>query len=379
MSDNVHVALLMMVKNETKRLLVSLESTIGYVNSIVIYDTGSTDDTIEILQKFSAKYKIPLRLKQGEFENFATSRNIALDFADTFDDIDYLLLMDTNDEIRGGKNLRKYCVTYKDKPNTGFLLCQEWFSGKYDKYYNVRMIKNRKGWRYRGRVHEWIKNTRYENDDAAIASGDITIRLEEDIVLYQDRTQDDDKTGKRFIRDKALLLQDHLDDPTEPRTLFYLAQTCSCTGDVEESLKYYTIRSTLEGFWEERFHAYYRCGDLTASLNQPWDVSMKWYIKAFEYAPRAEPLIKIAEYYKDKNWFLSYSFADMACKLTYPSHCILFVDKQAYDYNRWHVLGVAGWYSGFHKEGKIGCIKAIESANKEVDKNNLSYYEKSEK
>ena len=101
MSDNVHVALLMMVKNETKRLLVSLESTIGYVNSIVIYDTGSTDDTIEILQKFSAKYKIPLRLKQGEFENFATSRNIALDFADTFDDIDYLLLMDTNDEIRG--------------------------------------------------------------------------------------------------------------------------------------------------------------------------------------------------------------------------------------------------------------------------------------
>ena len=69
----------------------------------------------------------------------------------------------------------------------------------------------------------------------------------------------------------------------------------------------------------------------------------------------------------------------MACKLTYPSHCILFVDKQAYDYNRWHVLGVAGWYSGFHKEGKIGCIKAIESANKEVDKNNLSYYEKSEK
>ena len=379
MSEKIHVALLMMVKNEHKRLLVSLESTIGYVNSIVIYDTGSTDDTIEILQKFSAKYKIPLRLKQGEFENFATSRNIALDFADTFDDIDYLLLMDTNDEIRGGKNLRKYCVTYKDKPNTGFLLCQEWFSGKYDKYYNVRMIKNRKGWRYRGRVHEWIKNTRYENDDAAIASGDITIRLEEDIVLYQDRTQDDDKTGKRFIRDKALLLQDHLDDPTEPRTVFYLAQTCACLGHLEDALKYYNIRHSLIGFWEERFHAYLRCGELTNTLNHGWDVSMKWYIKAFEHSARAEPLIKIAEYYKDKNWFLSYSFADMACKLTYPSHCILFVDKQAYDYNRWHVLGVAGWYSGFHKEGKIGCIKAIEAANKEVDKNNLSYYEKSEK
>ena len=60
MSEKIHVALLMMVKNEHKRLLVSLESTIGYVNSIVVYDTGSTDDTIEILQNFSAKYKINL-------------------------------------------------------------------------------------------------------------------------------------------------------------------------------------------------------------------------------------------------------------------------------------------------------------------------------
>lgn len=377
MSEKIHIALLMMVKNEHKRLLVSLESTIGYVNSIVVYDTGSTDDTIEILQNFSAKYKIPLRLKQGEFENFAASRNVALDFADTFDDIDYLLLMDTNDEIRGGENLRKFCFTYKDKPNTGFLLCQEWFSGYYDKYYNVRMIKNRKGWRYRGRVHEYMKNTRYENDEAAQADGDVVIRIEQDVVLYQDRTQDDDKTGKRFIRDKALLLQDHLDDPTEPRTVFYLAQTCSCTGDAEESLKYYTLRTTLEGFWEERFHAYYRCGDLTESLKQPWDVSMKWYMKAFEYASRAEPLIKIAEYYKDKNWFLSFSFADMACKLVYPHHCILFVDKQAYEYKRWHVLGISGWYSGFRNEGKIGCIRAIEVANQEVDKNNLSFYEKS--
>ena len=377
MSEKIHIALLMMVKNEHKRLLVSLESTIGYVNSIVVYDTGSTDDTIEILQNFSAKYKIPLRLKQGEFENFAASRNVALDFADTFDDIDYLLLMDTNDEIRGGENLRKFCFAYKDKPNTGFLLCQEWFSGFYDKYYNVRMIKNRKGWRYRGRVHEYMKNTRYENDEAAQADGDVVIRIEQDVVLYQDRTQDDDKTGKRFIRDKALLLQDHLDDPTEPRTVFYLAQTCSCTGDAEESLKYYTLRTTLEGFWEERFHAYYRCGDLTESLKQPWDVSMKWYIKAFEYAARAEPLIKIAEYYKDKNWFLSFSFADMACKLVYPHHCILFVDKQAYEYKRWHVLGISGWYSGFRNEGKIGCIRAIEVANQEVDKNNLLFYEKS--
>src|ERR1700752_372163 len=141
MTKSVHIAALMMVKNEHKRLGVTLESVKGIVQSIVLYDTGSTDDTIEIAQIFCNKHNIPLRLKTGEFVDFATSRNISLAFADTFPEIDYLLLLDTNDELRGGKTLRKYCEMFHNKPNTGFLVCQEWWSGQYDKYYNMRLIK----------------------------------------------------------------------------------------------------------------------------------------------------------------------------------------------------------------------------------------------
>ena len=380
MSKKVHIALLMMVKNEHKRLHVSLESVVGYVDSIVMYDTGSEDDTIEIAQSFCKKHNIPLRLKQGLFEDFATSRNVSLDFADTFEDIDYLLLLDTNDELRGGDTLRKYCEEYKDKPNTGFLVVQEWWCGNYNKYYNVRLIKANKGWRYRGRVHEWMKNTRFENDEEAQKAGDSVIRIEENLVLYQDRTQDDDKSGKRFSRDKKLLLEDHKEDPSEPRTVFYLAQTCGCLDHKEDAFYYYKLRTTLEGFWEERFHAFQRCGELSESFNYPWQESMKWYMLAFEHTARVEPLIKIIEHYKDKNWLLCYTFADLACKLSYPDHCILFVDKYAYQYTRWHLLGIAGWYAGFVKEGKFGCQKAIESGlSHPVDKSNMELYEKREK
>jgi glycosyltransferase involved in cell wall biosynthesis len=377
---DVHIALLMMVKNEHKRLHVTLESIVGHVDSIVLYDTGSEDNTIQIAKTFCEKHNIIFRLKEGKFKNFAESRNVSLDFADTFPDIDYLLLLDTNDELRGGSTLREYCKNYKDKPNTGFLVCQEWWSGQYDKYYNIRLVKAHQGWRYRGRVHEWMKNTRFENDEEAQKAGDCVIRITPDVILYQDRTQDDDKSGKRFSRDKILLLEDHKENPTEPRTVFYLAQTCGCLADTEDAFYYYKLRTTLEGFWEERFHAFYRCGELSESFNHPWEESMKWYIKAFEHTARAEPLIKIAEYYKDKNWLLSFTFADLACKLSYPDHCILFVDKHAYDYKRWHILGIAGWYAGFHKEGKIGCMKAIESGiNSELEKNNLKHYEEYEK
>jgi len=377
--DKLHISVLMMVKNEHKRLQVSLESIKFFADSLVIYDTGSTDDTIEIARNFCNQNNIPLRLKEGEFIDFSTSRNVSLDFADTFDDIDFIVLMDTNDELRECSHLRKFCEEYKDKPNTGFMICQEWWSGKYDTYYNLRMIKARQGWRYRGRVHEWLKNTRFENQENAQDSGDVVVRVPNNIVLYQDRTQDDNKSIKRFSNDKVLLLADYEDDPSDSRTVFYLAQTCFCLNHLEDAYHYYSLRTTLEGFWEERFHSFLKCGEISQKLQCPWDESMKWYINAFEYTPRVEPLIQIVNYYKDKNWLLSYTFANLACNLSYPEHCILFVDKLAYSYTRWHLLGIVAWYAGFYTEGKIACQKAIASGiNVEIDTNNLKYYEDKE-
>ena len=70
----VHIAVLMMVKNETKRLHISLDSVVGFADSLVIFDTGSTDNTIQISKDFSEKYNIPLRLKEGAFIDFSTRR-----------------------------------------------------------------------------------------------------------------------------------------------------------------------------------------------------------------------------------------------------------------------------------------------------------------
>lgn len=373
----MHIALLMMMKNEKKRILVTLESVKDYVDSLVLYDTGSTDNTIDIVKEFSEKYNIPLRLKTGEFVDFSTSRNVSLEFADTFDDIDYLLLMDVNDELKNGDGLIQFAKDNIDSSSTGFLLCQEWFCGSYDKYYNMRFIKPRSGWRFRGSVHEYLKNTSVESDDLAPP----VVRIPDNIILFQDRTQDDDKSRKRFSRDKVLLLNDFENDPTEPRTVFYLAQTCGCLQQFDEAFKYYKIRSELLGFWEEKFHSYLRAGDMAMALKHPWHDAFVWYMKAYEHTPRAEPLVKIADYYKEcKNWILAYTFINLACLLTYPDHCILFVDKNIYDYQRWHLLGIIGWYAKFYNEGKIGCIKAIESGKAQnVDFSNLKFYEDREK
>jgi len=374
----VHIAVLIMVKNEKKRLHVTLESIKNFANSLVIFDTGSTDNTIEICKKFSQKNKIPLRLKQGEFINFEVSRNESIDFAETFKDIDYILLLDTNDELRNGEMLRK--ILEENKIHTAFMLCQEWWSGVIDKYYNVRVIKSREKWRYVGSVHEFIKCFNEKVD----GKNNIA-RIDDKIVLYQDRTQDDDKSQKRFIRDEVLLLEEYKKDKNNPRTIFYLAQTCLCLNKYEDAFYYYKLRTELEGFNEEKYYSFYKCGIISFALKHSWYESMAWFLKAYDCIKRAEPLVGITEYYyKNKQWDMAYTFINLACKLEYPNDCILFVDRLVYDYKRWNLMGIISFYNGNYKEGKDALYKAIEGGKKNnldvtLDKNNLRFYYEKDK
>jgi glycosyltransferase involved in cell wall biosynthesis len=365
----VHIAALIMAKNETKRLRVTLNSIKNFANSLIIYDTGSTDDTIEIAETFCKEYKIPFRLKQGEFVDFSTSRNVSLDFADTFEDVDYFLLMDVNDELQSAKELRTFAEKQYTTSKTCFLVCQQWKTSNITKYYNIRFFKARSGWRYKGVVHEYVNHPTKSIEESYE-------RCPENVCLFQDRTADDDKTKNRFSRDKEMLLKEFEKDPTEPRTVFYLAQTLSCLDEKEESFKFYKLRTTLEGFWEERYQANLCCGELTYTLKHDWSEVMGFFLSAFEIVPRVEPIIKIAEYYRQqKQWLLSYTFASLACSLDWPHNCILFVDKDAYDYQRWHLLGILGFYVNKIDEGKNACIKAIQARNQDIDKHNLSFYE----
>jgi glycosyltransferase involved in cell wall biosynthesis len=365
------IGCLMMVKNEEERIHVSLESVANCVKCYIIYDTGSTDKTTDIIQNHCEKNKINLYMINGDFVNFAESRNVSLDYADT-KNIHYLVLLDSNDELRGGDKLVDFAKKEMNSTKNAYMLQQSWWTGLCeDKYFNVRFIKPRKYWRYRGPVHEWI-------EDTAEIKGPIVHRIEENIVLYQDRTKDLNKSLKRFERDKEILLIEHKKDPVETRTLFYLAQTCACLNHVEDAFYYYKLRSKYEGFQEEKFHSFVACGDLSQRLNKKWDKSLGYYMKAINHSQRAEPMIKIAKYYNEqKNWLLAFTFANLACELSYPTESILFIDSTVYKYTRWHTLGIVAYYCGKYIEGQHGCKMAIEAGvNITLDKSNLEFYEK---
>jgi hypothetical protein len=286
-----------------------------------------------------------------------------------------MLLLDCNDELRNGEQMVTLVENHKGT-QSGFHLRQQWWTGaSLDTYFNIRMVISHFGWRYRGVVHEYI--ARVPGSD-----GPDDITKCDDIILFQDRTKDDNKSMKRFKRDKQLLHNAYLRIPEDPRTLFYLAQTCSCLNQIQEAYEFNLLRTKYQGFLEEVYHSYFRLGQLAQRLGHPWEESLGWYLKAYSHSKRAEPLVAIAEFYMSNNsfgkaeadWHLAYTFIAEACKLNFPHAQILFIDKNVYIYKRWHLMGRIAGFANQIREGKEGCIKALQAQDTQVDLQNLTWY-----
>jgi glycosyltransferase involved in cell wall biosynthesis len=355
------LALTMMVKDEAITIKKSLDSVKDVIDSVVVYDTGSSDDTPSIISKWCTENNKPLYIKHGEFCDFSTSRNTLLEFAETIDKPPkYLLLLDSNDELRNPENIVSFI---KSTNCTGYKLQQCWDTkGNLTKYWNVRLVKNKSGWRYTGRVHEYIQTN---------VQGKIP-EVQENCFIYQDRTDDCEKSGERFKRDVVLLLEDYNSNPTEPRTCFYLAQTYKCLGDTTNASKYYELRTHLGGYYEEVFYSHLQL----ARISNVWEDVFKWCIKAYEMISRVEPLLIIVEHYLMKrNFHMAYLFINTAYHLEYPKNQGLFIDNNSYEYKRYHLMARIAWYVGQKEIGREACIKAIIAKNRDIDKHNLKFYE----
>jgi tetratricopeptide (TPR) repeat protein len=354
-----------MMKNESERIHVTLESVKTFADSLTVYDTGSTDNSIDIVSEFARENNIKLNLLVGEFKNFAESRNELLDFADTFQEIDYYLLLDSNDELQKSDLFKEYVIQNNDNFKA-LLVCQSMSVDDDTIFFNTKLVKARTDFRFVGVVHEYLCTNEYKND--------VKVPREK-CVIYQDRSMDIAKSEKRFVRDREMLIHEFEKDSTNCRTVFYLAQTCLWLGRHEEALKYYLVRIEMGGFYEEKFESLIKIGDCMRKLDRKCEECMVYYIQAFNFLERAEPLVIIGEYYyKAEKWKMAYTFLSLACSLDYPTNCHLFINKYWYDYYRWYLMGIVAYYTENLDEGINACIKAIASKDREIDKRNLKCY-----
>lgn len=72
-------ALNFICKDEAHVITRMLNSVLPVTDLIVALDTGSTDNTIQLIQQFGAQHGIPTYVYERPFDDFASSRNHALD------------------------------------------------------------------------------------------------------------------------------------------------------------------------------------------------------------------------------------------------------------------------------------------------------------
>jgi len=146
-----------MVKNEARWLWYSVSSVIEYVDKVLLWDTGSTDGTHEIIQELIKKYPNKIQYKQVvqyTVNDFARVRQEMLDKTTA----DWFLMLD-GDEVWWGDTIRYLLSEIKnvDKDIESIVVptinvvgdifhYQDWSAGMYTfgklkGHYNLRAVK----------------------------------------------------------------------------------------------------------------------------------------------------------------------------------------------------------------------------------------------
>lgn len=247
------ICLTMIVKNESRNMVRLLDSIKPIINMASIVDTGSTDNTEEVIMQWSAEHKMPITVHHEPFRNFAFNRTHSVQMArKAYPEADYYLLSDADFVWMidvGHKFDKRLLVDHK------YLIEQK---NNTLSYANVRLLSAKVDWVCVGRTHEYWR----EAKDQSGYTGEI--RTTKISTLMIDDREDGGSKDDKFVRDERLL-REGLADPDEPADLktrykFYLAQTLKDLQRHHESISWYQERIKDGGWGEEVYYAYFQIG-----------------------------------------------------------------------------------------------------------------------
>ena len=329
------LVVVLMVKNEEAVIAQTVAPFVqGGVHAFLIFDTGSTDNTIERVTAYFQQTQITnFVIKQEPFIDFSTSRNRALDLAyQYFPKAGFFIMPDAEWYIQNADQLLAFCKQELKHSAAPLYAVRAMYAGNCNDYDVPRLFKADSGIRFKDLLHEIP-------DYSGVA-----IKVPREILFdHRPSCYGDEKTHARTKRDIDLLLYEHNKDPDNARTLFYLAQSYMVLKDYHNAILYFKKRVQLIGFVEERFLALYRIAQLTEQLffrnEATWQEAEDYYLQAFAYRPtRAEPLVHLANHYMhNNNMTLAFEYAQRACNIPYPSDS-LSINKELYEFNRWQIL-----------------------------------------
>jgi len=326
-TDKKTICLNMIVKNESAIIRDTLENIIAHVplDYYVINDTGSDDNTADIIKQFFDEKGIPGEIHHDEWVNFAHNRNCALQHAQG--KTDYVLIFDADDRFEGN-----------------FVLPEELTSDRYylrmansvtgaNVYFRTLMFSNDGSFYWRGVLHEFVEQRKKT-------------------VVAQKYFQDAQVLEKAFYSPE--------DEDLKDRYAFYTAQSYRDADMPEKAIEWYSKRANLGGWYEEVYYSLLQIALLKIELNAPLDEVQNLLLAAYEYRPqRAESLYHLARQLRLHDKIkLAYIYANAAVSIPLTKD-ILFVDHSVYEWKAKDELAVSAYWVGNYQLCHDLCIELL--------------------
>jgi tetratricopeptide (TPR) repeat protein len=353
------------VRNEAGRIERMLASVLPYVKAVAILDTGSTDDTIKIIERLCNDAGVWLTVGETTFENFSQARNEAFSLAQANNVCDawcqFALLVDADMEL------------VVDNPHSLMLLDAN--APSYDmmqkggavSYANRRIINLDWGTPpYVGVTHEYL-----DVPSAGMIKG----------ASFIDHADGSNRKDK-YPRDAALLEAALMEDPNNGRYLYYLGNTYRDWGRYDLAIETYQKRIALGG-WDEETHSamMHLAGCLKDTLDEAGYVA--GLLAAYNFRPtRAEPLYDLAKHYREKgDNAAALMFAKTGLPKTRPDD-LLFVNDFVYEHGLRYEYSIAGYYDekergrAFEVTDDLALDKTCPEGYRWSARNNLYHFTK---
>ena len=338
------ICLNMIVKNEARIITRLFDSVKHVINDYVIIDTGSTDNTVDLIKTYWDNLNIKGKVFTIPFRNFGYNRNEGLKLARNESESDFLLLLDA-DMVLKDVNFNKNQLARKE----ALLLKQK--DGQIE-WGNIRIVRRNSPVSCIGATHEY-----YDTG---------TARIEPLDSLFIQDVGDGGSKQNKYERDIKLLEKGIEEEPTNNRYHFYLAQSYRSVNNLDKAIEYYEKHINMPGWDEEIWYSHYSLSDLFLKRGMV-DKAEEWAMKGFFFRPkRAENFYLLCKFFRERgDYRKAYSYYLLAKAIPFPKEDNLFVENVVYDGKLDFEYSIINFYVGGleKRDGLKSCLKVLNSNN----------------
>lgn len=346
------ICLNMIVKDEEKVITRCFDSVVDSIDAMIISDTGSSDNTVEIMEQYAESHNLPGGIYQDDWKGFHYNRNIVLKHGvewilrnKTENEIWYLMIIDADDKVNDPQLLKQKIQELKYDRYLIDMISQNTVYGKtfLVKIYNGKVLIP---WIWESVIHEYIT-----------AKVKITQAKLDGIQVVVSRDGNRSSDPMKYFKD-ILVLETELRKDYNDRYMFYLAQSYKDYGNkllaekndraydfFKMAEKTYIERYNHGGWEEEQYISLLEAAKCRMVRRRNGHKTENLLSLAVNLRPqRFEAVYYLIRYYRMKeNYQIGYSlgvgYIDREiCK------DLLFMDRSIHKWKIWDELAICAFY-----------------------------------